>query len=151
MKKAFWILVVFLVICAASCKSAPNFADVSGKEWKLIEVQVKNNNIGFDRGALTTEGFGDIFTLTFDLERISGVGAPNRYVAPYTLDKNQAISIKTIAGTLMAPLRQPEKLKEHDYFKYLENSYKWDLSGGKLALLTKAEDGAEVKMIFSFE
>jgi heat shock protein HslJ len=151
MKKAFLILVVFLTLCAASCKSAPNFADVSGKEWKLIEVQVKNKNIGFDRSALAAEGFGDIFTLKFDTERISGAGAPNRYFAPYTLDKNQAISIKTIAGTLMAPLRQPEKLKEHDYFMYLENSYKWDLAGGKLELLTKAEDSSETKMIFSFE
>ena len=151
MKKAFWTLVVFLTLCAASCKSAPNFADVSGKEWKLIEVQVKNKNIGFDRGTLTAEGFGDIFTLKFDTEQLSGAAAPNRYSGPFTLSKNQSISVGVMVSTKMAALRQPEKLREEDFFKYMQNIYKWDLAQGNLELLTKTADGSEAKMIFSFE
>jgi heat shock protein HslJ len=148
MKKLFLIPVMF-ILAVIACKSIPNFSDVSEKEWKLVEVHVGGKSIGFDRNTLVSDGFGDIFTLKFDAERISGVGAPNRYFAPYTLDKNQAISIKTIGGTLMAPLRQPEKLKEQDYFKYLESTYKWDLVKGNLELLTKSTDGSEVKLVYS--
>ena len=147
--KNFFVIPVMLILVVTACKSAPSFADVSGKEWKLVEVHVGGKSIGFDRNTLVSEGFGDIFTLKFDAERISGTGAPNRYFAPYTLDKNQAISIKTIGGTLMAPLRQPEKLKEQDYFKYLESTYKWNLVKGNLELLTKSADGSEVTLIFT--
>jgi heat shock protein HslJ len=148
MKKIFWIPAALIILSAAACKSTPNFADVSGKEWKLIDVRVNNVSIKFDRNTLVSEGFGEIFTLIFDAERISGVGAPNRYFAPYTLDKNQAISIKTIAGTLMAPLRQPEKLKEQDYFIYLQNTYKWNLVKGNLEFSTKDGNGTEATLVF---
>ncbi|GHV93832.1 hypothetical protein AGMMS50293_01520 [Spirochaetia bacterium] len=149
MKKKFWIPAALIILSVMACKSAPNFADVSGKEWKLIDVQVKNVSIKFDRNTLVSEGFGEIFTLTFDAERISGVGAPNRYFAPYKLDKNLAISISPMAGTLMAPIRQPEKLKEQDYFLYLQNAYKWNLVKGNLEFSTKDKDGAETTLVFS--
>ena len=142
------LLAVFLVICTVGCKSTPKFSDVTGKEWKLIDVRINNKSISFDRDVLIEEGFGEIFTLNFDIERLSGTGAPNRYVAPYTLGKNLEISVKPIAGTLMAPVRQPEKLKEHDFFTYIQNTYKWNLVNANLELSTKGEDGGEATMVF---
>ena len=131
------------------CGSTPKFSDITGKEWLLVEVKTEAQNTVFDRKNLESDGFGNIFTLNFDSERISGVGAPNRYTAPYKVDKNQAISVQPIAGTLMAPLREPEKLKEQDYFLYLQNTYKWNFANGQMELFTKNADGKEVSLIYN--
>jgi heat shock protein HslJ len=150
--------VIMTAILAAGCATTapqlqqqqqPQFSDVIGKEWKLTEVRINNENINFHRETLVSEGFGDIFTLNFDAQNISGVGAPNRYSAPYTLENNQGISVKLARATLMAPLREPEKLKEHDYFTYIQNAYTWRLTGTNLELRSKTDDGAEVVLIFS--
>jgi heat shock protein HslJ len=150
-----YILNVVLFVTAlsiSSCSSAPKFSDVAGKEWKLIEVRVKPESIRFDRSTLISEGFGEIFTLNFDAERKSGMAAPNRYFAPYTLGKNQEITVKTIGGTLMAPLKEPEKLKEREFFSYLQKAYKWDISlEGRFELLTKGPDGGEATLVFTLE
>ncbi|MDR0540454.1 MAG: META domain-containing protein [Spirochaetaceae bacterium] len=151
MKNFFHFSAALVILGLISCKSAPKFSDVSGKEWKLIEVQLSGKSIGFDRNTLNSEGFGDIFTLNFDAERISGTGAPNKYSAPYTVEKDLSLKVSPIAGTLMAPLRQPEKLKEHDFFTYLQDAEKWNLVGGNLQLASKAEDGSDVTLIFSLD
>ena len=143
------IMFVLLLILAASCKSGPKFSDVSGKDWLLIEVKTEPQNISFNRQTLKTEGFENIFTLKFDKDRLAGVGAPNRYTAPYKVDKNQAMSIQMIAGTMMATIHEPEKLKEHDFYTYLQNVNKWNLSNNKLELYTKNADGVAAILIFS--
>jgi len=144
-KMALWASAVFTL---AACASAPKFADVMSKDWNLVEVRIKPENIIFERSKLVEEGFGDIFTLRFDTERVNGVAAPNRYFAPYTLAEKQGITIKTVAQTLMVPLREPEKLKEHDFFVYLQNTDKWNFTKGKLELYSKGEDGAEAVLVF---
>jgi heat shock protein HslJ len=146
---------LFLAIIASSpwgvcaCKSAPKFSDVSGKEWLLVEVRTKDENIKFDRKKLASEGFKIIFTLKFDKERLSGIGAPNRYTAPYSLGENRAISVQAVAGTMMAAIREPEKVKERDFFAYLQNASKWDLVKGKLELYTQDANGEEAVLIFA--
>jgi len=97
---------------------------------------------------LANEKAGDIFTLKFDAENLSGTGAPNRYSAPYSLD-GKNISVMPIRSTQMASLWQPEKLKEYDFFIYLQNLSEWALTGGRLELTSKTGDGQAVKMIFS--
>jgi len=141
--------VVLVLMIVNSCSSAPKFSDVIGKEWQLVEVKTEAQSTTFNRENLTAEGFGNIFTLNFDAERLSGVGAPNRYTAPYKVDKNQVISVQLIAGTLMAAIREPEKLKEHDYFNYVQNAYKWNFSNGRLELYTKNADGKEAVLIYT--
>jgi heat shock protein HslJ len=149
-----------LMFCAAintlcvACASAPTsvaFTEVQGKEWKLIEVRAGPENIIFDRNQLISEGFADIFILQFENDRLQGKGAPNRYSAPYEQGKGQDLAIKSIAGTLMAPIREPEKLKEHNYFIYLQNTYRWNINNNNLELFTKSEDGQEVVMVFVAE
>jgi heat shock protein HslJ len=141
----------FLPVMASvliACAGTPQFSGVQDKDWDLVELRTGQESILFDRGQLSKEGFDDIFTLRFDVERINGVGAPNRFFAPYTLAEKQGITIKTVAATLMASIREPEKLKERDYFMYLQNAVKWNLAGGKLELYSKEEDGSEVVLVF---
>jgi heat shock protein HslJ len=144
------LLPVLVIFSLFACAGGPKFSDVSGKEWKLIEVKKQPESIKFDRNALESEGFADIFTLNFDAERLSGTAAPNRYSAPYELGRKQEITVKEIAGTLMAPLRGPERLKERDFFIYLRNAYKWDInSAGQLELSSKGDDGEEATLMFA--
>ena len=144
------VMTVIALALFTVCKSTPKFSDVTGKEWLLVEIQTEPRNIEFDRTNLKSDGFGNIFTLNFDAERLSGVGAPNRYTAPYKVDKNQVISVQLIAGTMMAPIREPEKLKEQDYFTYLQNTYKWNFNKktGLMELNSKNADGKEAVLIY---
>ncbi|GHV14849.1 hypothetical protein FACS189491_11590 [Spirochaetia bacterium] len=132
-------------------KDAPTFTEAQGKEWKLLEIRISSEDIIFDRGELLSEGFGDVFTLKFEDDRVAGMAAPNRYFAPYELGQGQDLVIKNIAGTLMAPIREPEKLKEHGYFVYLQNTYRWNINKGNLELSTKGEDGREAVLVFTAE
>ena len=150
MKESFFAIVLIVAMAASvSCGSSPKFSDITGKEWKLIEVHIDGRDIDFDRSVLANDGFSELFTLNFDAQNISGVGAPNRYSAPYTQDKNQTISIKLARSTMMASIREPEKLKEQDYFVYIQNAYEWKLDDKNLRLLSKTEAGAEVVLVFT--
>jgi heat shock protein HslJ len=146
------VAVIFaLLAVTAACKSGPQFKDVLAKEWKMIEIQSDSTKISYDRSKLENESFGDIFTMKFDAERVSGKGAANRYTTPFTLGKgkDRTITFSPVAATLMAPLREPEKFREHDFFTLLSNVYQWDIDeSGHLELSSKAEDGHDVLMIF---
>ena len=144
------ILFVFSVLVLGACKSMPNFSEISGKEWLLSEIRTQGGKITIDRNELKNSGFSEnIFSLVLDAGRVSGVGAPNRYFAPFTLGEGQSITIQNIAGTLMAPLFEPEKLKEHEFFVYLQNTSKWDLVKGQLELYTRDENRAETVLVFN--
>jgi heat shock protein HslJ len=144
--------VLLAVILPVACGSSPNFSSaVMNKDWNLIEARVKPADIIFDRSTLQTEGFGEIFTLRFDAERVGGVAAPNRYSSPYKQADKQALSIQQGVSTMMAPLplTAPEKLREHDFFICLQNTYKWGIAGKNLELYTKNESGDEVVLVFA--
>ncbi|MDR1446975.1 MAG: META domain-containing protein [Treponema sp.] len=132
--------------------SALSLDQVTGKQFRLTEIRIpQGESVSFDREKFIAEGFEDIFTLTFDAERISGKGAPNRYSAPYEQGTGKSIKIGLIAGTLMAPLRSPEKLREAEYFSYLQNVSQWNLQGRNLELSTKTAEGREALMIYVLE
>jgi len=151
-KMARWAAVplaaFILAACACACAGAPPFSTVMNRDWNLAEIRTEPENIIIERGKLKEEGFGDIFTLRFDTERVNGVGAPNRYFAPYTPADKQGITIKTVAQTQMLAIREPEKLKEHEFFVYLQNVTKWNLAKENLELYSTGEDGAEVVLVF---
>ncbi|MDR0487279.1 MAG: META domain-containing protein, partial [Treponema sp.] len=131
MKKLF--LTVVGAVWMLGCSSAPQFSQLTGKEWKLIEVRVNGKTTGFNRNALG-EVFSEAFTVSFDNENISGTGAPNRYSAPFTLEKDQKISIKLVRSTLMASIFEPENLREHEFFVYIQNTNEWNLVKNNLEL-----------------
>jgi len=143
------VLFAAAVFTQTSCAGVPGFTDVRDKNWKLMEIRAGEDNVIFQRSMLTQEVPKDAFTLRFDAERVNGAGCPNRYVAPYTLAKKQAIDIKTIAGTLMAALFEPEQLKEREFFAYLEKADQWNLVKGNLELRSKNDEGAEVVLVFA--
>jgi heat shock protein HslJ len=151
MKRYAKQLAVFLSMACVifGCASSPQFSDVKDKDWVLVEIQNKSGNIVLDRNKLKEEGVENIFTIRFDAERVNGVGAPNHYSAPYTVADKQAITIKPMISTLMAPLRELEELKEHEFFGYLHNVTKWNLSKGNLELYSRGEDGAEAVLVFA--
>jgi heat shock protein HslJ len=141
-------LLPVMALILAACTSTPQFSSIQDKDWDLVELRTEAKNLTFDRGQLEAEGFDDIFTLRFDVERVNGIGAPNRFFAPYTLTDKQGITINTVATTLMVPMHEPEKLIEQDYFMYLQNTNRWNLAGENLELYSKAEDGGEAVLIF---
>ncbi len=175
MKKQFFFLVITAVLMM-SCKGLPpdveedwflgtgagsqrnetsetNNSTVSpssiiGHEWKLIEVHVDGRDTGFNRSTLPAEP-GNFLTLNFDAQNISGVGVPNLYSAPYTQGANQSLSIMLIRATMMASFFQPENITEHDFFTYMQNAYSWKLDNNNLELLSKTQDGSEVRLVFS--
>jgi len=129
--------------------ASTDFSVIPGNEWKLTEVRINGRSTDFNRSALTQSGFGESFTLNVSAELINGVGAPNRYTAPYTVGEDNSINIGRVASTLMAALLEPPNLREHDYFTYIQNSYKWDIRNNNLELFSKAENGNEIILIFS--
>jgi len=146
----FIALLLIIIAVSFACSSTPKFSDVMNKDWKLIAVRGGPGNITFNRSKLVEEGFADIFTLRFDQERVNGVGAPNRFFAPYTrTDKKQGIAIQAIAQSQMAPLREPEYLKEQEFFAYLQNTTQWNIAGGNLELQSTGETGAAAILVFA--
>jgi heat shock protein HslJ len=152
-------LVAMAVSCSGTSKTSGeqtlsaafavvDFAGIQGKDWNLAEIRTGQKQIAINRAAWTEEGFGEFFTLHFDAERVSGAGAPNRYFAPYSLSADNAISIGMIAGTLMAAFREPEEIKEHEFFALLQKANKWNLAGENLELYTEKEDGTETVLVF---
>jgi len=144
------LLVIVSVISVFSCGSNPSASDgdFKGKEWKLVEVWIDSKNINFDRKELISHKANHIFTLKLDAENISGTGAPNRYSAPYTVS-GKNLSVKPLKATQMAAFWQPEKLREFDFFQYMQNISSWAINNGKLELTSKTDDGRSVKLVFS--
>ncbi|AEF83570.1 putative lipoprotein [Treponema primitia ZAS-2] len=129
-----------------------SFDEVQGKVWVLDTVKTESGDIAINRRILEANGTGDDFSLFIDNERISGKGAPNRYFAPYTLGKDQEISISPIAGTLMMSFVEPEGLQERDYYSYLEKVSQWDLSAqDTLELFTETPEGDPVVLVFTYK
>ena len=142
-------LLAALVFSLAACATAPKFDDVANRDWLLAQLRLEQETIVIDRSKPDADGFGGIFSLRFDEERISGVGAPNRYFAPYSLDGRQGITIGIIAGTMMASLSEPGNLEEYEYYAWLQNVERWNLVGGNLELYAKGGDGSQAVLVFA--
>jgi heat shock protein HslJ len=143
-------LVLAGAVLLAACGSTPQLADVRDREWKLAALRTEAGNNILDRDQLVAGGFEDVFTLRF-ADMVSGRGAPNRYSGPYEAGEDRSLSIKKVAATLMAPIREPEQLKEREFFSYLENAYRWNINQGNLEISTRGEGGAEAVMVFVLE
>ena len=141
------LIAISLASCAGNAKvsETPDFKD---KDWKLIEVWLDGKMTNYNRKDLEVQKISEFFNLKFDAENFSGVAAPNRYSAPYTVD-GKKIKAMPARSTLMAAIWQPENLKEHDYFIYMQNISEWAINGGKLELTSKTEDGHPVKLVYA--
>jgi len=159
-------IVVFLmvgIVCFISCGSTgssnsnsgvklTSFADVIGKEWKLVEVYAQTDpfhkKVIYDREHLRKEKIEKTYTMTLAASSISGTAAPNTYSAQYKRGQGQAVEIQEIRSTKMAPIVQPEKLQEFTYFGYLQNVYEWNIKNNKLELSSKTDADHQVRLVF---
>ena len=150
MKKFIFIMIAVIAISVTGCKSSPPpSAEVKEVEWKLVEVRRGgDHDIKFDRNTLASEGFPDIFTMTFNNEKFSGKGALNTYTAAAAVGDKYDISVKPVNATQTADLTNPEKLREHDFSVYVQNMYKWKIVDEKLEIATKDENGKDVTLVF---
>jgi heat shock protein HslJ len=164
--KELFLSVILISAVLISCSSAPQPAGVTGsvtlsdegitdneltgKEWQLIEVRINGVNNGFNRNDLTRIGLTaeEGFSLSFDADTINGIGAPNRYIAKYSRTSNQ-ISFSLIVATKMAAIFELDKLKEQEYFNYLQNADSWKIVNKNLELYSKTADGKAVILIFN--
>ena len=136
---------------AAAQEAGAAFNEVEGKEWFLSEVRIAGKTTHIDRRKLEADNMGGFFTISFQEARVSGMGAPNRYFAPYTLGDHKSLNIGNIASTLMMAFKEPDDLKESEYFSYLPTVTRWDIRGGKLELYCSNNNKGEVVLVFSLK
>jgi hypothetical protein len=121
-----------------------SFNLAAGKEWRLVELRGR-----FSRNIPQPDPeLADIYTLRFQDGTASGRGAPNLYRFPFEAGEDQSLSIKPGVATLMAPVLEPEGLKEGEYFGYLERVFRWNIRNGELELSTQYETGEEAVLVY---
>jgi len=154
MKRQVFILlaIALLMGCKSTGGNISSFSSVTGKDWKLIEVQVDttpfNRIVLYDRNDLNKNKIGSVYTMNFSSDTVSGTAAPNRYSAPYTSGENNSLKIEVMRSTQMAPIIQPEKLQEYDFYSYMQKVESWSSDNGKLILNSKTDNGSAVRLIF---
>ena len=159
---AFWTVLVLTAITfpsgvfgAPAHEGAATFKDVEANEWILSEVRSAGKTIHMDRQKLEADNLGGVYTLSFRKDqisgesRLSGMGAPNRYFAPYTTGSNRSLRIGLIGSTMMMAFREPDGLKEGEFFSLLSKVIRWDLREGKLELYGSDSGGVETALIFA--
>jgi heat shock protein HslJ len=143
------VLSVTMIGCAAGSAAkkldeAPmpggNSGVIIAIDWLLLEVRTAEALIDLERSRLEAEGMGDVFSLRFDGEdRVSGKAAPNRYTAPCSWGDDNTLGIGPAAATMMMAIKEPEALKEREFFDYLTKVNRWSINTkGQLELYTSA-------------
>ena len=130
-KIVFALLSVSMVACCPCRFSRKNARPLVGTEWHL--VQLRGNDVNFDAQSFNIH-FAEDGTLT-------GIGACNRFTAPYTIAENRAIDINTIASTRRFC---PNIEAEQTMFRELDEAAHYEIDGPMLLLL---KDG-EIRAIF---
>jgi len=154
-KFAFLFLIAGVILFPQGVDGAPakdgtaSFRDAEGKEWMLLELKSGGRTTTMDRNKLAIDNLIGVYTLRFQEGRLSGMGAPNRFTAPYTAGPNRSLDISLIASTMMMAFREPEGLKEREFFDYLSAVQRWDLWQGKLELYSKNSSGNEIILVFN--
>lgn len=122
---------VALAACCPCRFSTKNARPLVGTEWHL--VQLRGNDVAFDAQSFNIH-FADDGTL-------SGIGACNRFNAPYSTTEKRAINIGTIASTRRLC---PNIEAEQSMFRELDDAAFYEIDGPMLLLL---KDG-EIRAIF---
>jgi len=152
MKKSGIIVctILFLWIVSFPASGAPAhdggavFADLEGKEWILSEFINAGKTVRMDRQKLLADNLGGVFTIRFSDGQVNGMGAPNRYFGPYTAGANRSLVMGNLASTMMMAFREPDELKESEYFGFLRTVTRWDQRDGKLELHGHRTEGSGV-------
>jgi hypothetical protein len=155
MKKRWLIpLLCAVIFSLGSCAGGAPFKEIQGKNWKLVEVRINTSNsrdpVKFDRMRLKSEGMDDIFVLSFNTAaEVSGKAAPETYTASYEWGDGQSLSFKQVNITHTDRVIAPERLREAEYFAFLEKINRWGYSQNKLELYSTTPNGQETILIFT--
>jgi len=144
----FCAAIILPAIVFASCAGGAKVKEAEGKEWILLEIKSQGKTVTIDRKKLETGNMGGAFTINFDEGRVSGMGAPNRYFGPYTVDSKNVLSIGDLASTMMAAFFEPEELKEKEFLDYLSKASRLKIKSGKLELYSTNSTGAKTVLVF---
>jgi heat shock protein HslJ len=151
--KIIFLLIAAAVVSACSGGSAVrsnrSFADVQDMDWILAEIKTASGTVLMDRQKMESVNLGEAYTLRFGPERLTGIGAPNRFTGPYTAGEGRSLSIGPAAATQMMSLVQPEGLTEREFFGYLDRVASWNLRRGLLELNSSSESGGAAVLVFS--
>ncbi|GHV67120.1 hypothetical protein AGMMS49928_03450 [Spirochaetia bacterium] len=147
--KAWLLPSLALMFCLAGCTgNAPAQKTIAagpiiGPEWFLAEIRTPEKVIPIDRAKLEDDNMGGFFTLRFEGETLAiGQGAPNRYRAPCSWGDDNTLEIGPAAATLMMAVKEPESLKEHEFFNYLARVKRYKLIEGRLELYARDSENA---------
>jgi hypothetical protein len=157
MKKRWVIPLLFAAVFSlGSCAGGASFKEIQGKVWKLVEVRINAANsrdpVTFDRMKLKSEGMDDIFILSFNtLAEVNGTAAPETYTASYEQGEGQSLSLKQVNITHTDRVIAPERLREAEYFSFLEKINRWEYSQNRLELYSATPGGQETMLIFTAE
>jgi len=152
----FYAALIFPALVLVSCAggasfkkgSGAEFKAVQGKEWILQQIKSQGKTITIDRKKLDANNMGGAFTISFEDGMVTGMGAPNRYRGPYTVDSNNKLNIGLLASTMMASFYEPEELKEKQFTDYLSSAKNWDIRSKKLYLYTANSAGEDTVLVF---
>jgi len=133
--------------------NAVNWNQVKENTWQLVSVRNDRMRIDLDRENHKADRINETYTLRFTGDftgkSIYGKGAPNTYSASCDVGDDFTIGFGPIVSTKMVAFIEPEVLKEHEYFKYLEKVCRWTMDYDEhLKLFTTNEEGEEVFLIF---
>jgi hypothetical protein len=134
---------------AAQTYTQPQYAryeDLLEITWQLCEIRVGYGRTEFDRQAMAENGIGDIYTLEFTQEGISGKAAPNRYFSAYELRHNHDFRLRPIVGTLMAANINIGGIMESEYYWYLQHTSHWEIVNNGLELYAYPSQNEEIVM-----
>ena len=133
----------------AGSTGANYVTSISGRSWKLVELRFADRNVVLNRNELTGSEV-DIFTMTINNDRISGMGAPNRYFTAYQAGTNNSLIIQPIASTMMAAIyTDPRRIREAEYFQYLGKVKSWRINQNRLELTSADAANRPLIMVFS--
>ena len=149
-RKTAVLAAALLLGCAgAALAQKEKKAEFTGVDWYLSEIQTPQKTIDINRAKLEADDMGEFFCIRFADSSLSGIAAPNRYNAPYTLGKDATLTVGTAAATKMFSFRTPDALKEDEFFAYLRRVNRLTLSPeGRLELAVISGSAAEAVLIF---
>jgi heat shock protein HslJ len=144
----FCAVLILPALAFVSCAGGAKVKDAQGKEWILQQIKSQGKTVTIDRKKLEANNMGGAFTINFEDGRVSGMGAPNRYFGPYTVDSKNALSIGNLASTMMAAFFEPEELNEREFFDYVSKASLIKIKSGKLELYSVNSAGAKTVLVF---
>jgi len=150
--KSFFLIIAILLFFSVAFSFAFGYITVNntplykfqGKNWYLCEVVTGTTVISINRDNKPDL----IYTIMFNSERFTGIGAYSRYFGPYIVKKDHSLFIKRVTSTRLGSKYETDNFNEQKYFKYIENVNRWEIRNGKLELYSCGDDGAQIILVY---